>query len=249
MRRAVFFSVLGAATATFLLGGTYALATNVNFILGSTANAPDALTAVVAKNVDGHGGLNGPMLRLTNNSTSSGATALALGVGSNRPPFTVNSAAKVAGLNADKLDGVDSAGFVQGSGKFLSASVQLPPDPGSVVQVLVYHAAPAFDVVYECPGDLATKGSLYVRNLSPLSGADLVSSVSTDPAPFHARMPANGATRGWGNAQSPDGSITTFTVKWFDGHVAQIWVSSFHLDGQSDPRDDSCYVTTTALVR
>jgi hypothetical protein len=109
MRRAIFFSVLGAATATVLMGATFAVASQVGFVLGSTANAPDALTAVTAQNKDGKGGIGGAMVQLTNKSTGSAATALGLTVGTGRPPLTVNSSTKVANLNADRLDGFDSA--------------------------------------------------------------------------------------------------------------------------------------------
>jgi hypothetical protein len=109
VRRSIFFSILGAATATFLMGGTLALASQTGFILGSTSNAPDALTAVTAKSKDGHGGLAGPMVQLTNKSTGSTASALGLTVGSGRPPLVVNSSTRVANLNADKLDGLDSS--------------------------------------------------------------------------------------------------------------------------------------------
>jgi len=111
MRRSVFFSVLGAATATFLMGGTLAIASQTGFVLGSTANAPDALTAVTAQNKDGHGGLGGAMVQLTNKSTGSAATALGLTVGTGRPPLTVSSTTKVANLNADLLDGISSGGL------------------------------------------------------------------------------------------------------------------------------------------
>src|SRR5262245_60151940 len=109
MRRSIFFSVLGAATATFLMGGTLAVASQTGFILGSTGNAPDALTAVTAQNKDGAGGLGGTMVQLANKSTGSAATALGLTVGAGRPPMTVNSETKVANLNADRIDGFDSS--------------------------------------------------------------------------------------------------------------------------------------------
>jgi hypothetical protein len=77
MKRSFPISILGGVLGAMLLGGSYALATTSSFILGSTtANVPDAFTAVTAKNVDAHGGLNGPLIRLTNGSTSTNATAL-----------------------------------------------------------------------------------------------------------------------------------------------------------------------------
>lgn len=54
------------------------------------------------------GDLSSTILRIDN--TGSGP-ALDLRVDSNRPPLTVNSAARVVNLNADQLDGLDSAEF------------------------------------------------------------------------------------------------------------------------------------------
>jgi hypothetical protein len=103
-------AVVGGIAGAVMAAGTVAVASTSNFILGSTtANTPNALTAVTAQNVDGTGGLNGKMIQLTNNSTGASATALGLTVGSGRPPFTVNSATKVTNLNADQLDGLDSS--------------------------------------------------------------------------------------------------------------------------------------------
>jgi hypothetical protein len=107
-----FKTALIAAVVSAVVSASAAVATTSNFILGSTtANVPDAPTAVTAKNVS-LGGLNAKMLQLTNNSTGSSATALGLTTPSSRPPLIVNSQAKVANLNADKLDGIDSTAFL-----------------------------------------------------------------------------------------------------------------------------------------
>jgi hypothetical protein len=101
-----------AAVVSAVVSASAAVATTSNFILGSTtANVPDAPTAVTAKNVS-LGGLNAKLLQLTNNSTGASATALGLTTPSSRPPMIVNSQAKVANLNADKLDGIDSTAFL-----------------------------------------------------------------------------------------------------------------------------------------
>jgi hypothetical protein len=55
-----------------------------------------------------------PLLKLANSSTAAGATALSLNVASG-PPFSFNSKAKVANLNADKLDNLDSTAFLPNS--------------------------------------------------------------------------------------------------------------------------------------
>jgi hypothetical protein len=81
------------------LGGTTYAATGGNFILGqsNTASSKSTLSAPIADKA----------LTVTNNSTKAGATALGLNVAKGHPPFRVNSGAKVANLNADKLDGID----------------------------------------------------------------------------------------------------------------------------------------------
>jgi len=74
-----------------------------------TALVAAVVSALVAA---GGSGLNATMLQLTNTSTGASATALGLTTPSSRPPMIVSSGAKVANLNADKLDGQDSSSFV-----------------------------------------------------------------------------------------------------------------------------------------
>lgn len=85
----------GAFVLVFVFGGT-AGAAGALLQLGvtNTMNATTALT----------GTTTGPELRITNKG---GGPALALGVTSGTPAFTVNSGAKIAKLNADRLDGLD----------------------------------------------------------------------------------------------------------------------------------------------
>jgi len=59
------------------------------------------------------GNVAGPMLRVDNNSTEMGATALDLRVEAGKAPMKVNSAKKVAKLNADSLDGKDASEFAK----------------------------------------------------------------------------------------------------------------------------------------
>ena len=89
------------------LGGTTYAATGGNFILGhaNSANATTSLSAPIA----------GKGLQLTNTSTGTGATALGLSVASGHAPFTTNSGTYVTNLNSDKLDGIDSSGFLRRS--------------------------------------------------------------------------------------------------------------------------------------
>jgi hypothetical protein len=64
----------------------------------------------------------GPMLTVIN---SGQGTALNLHVSSGHAPFSVNSAAKVANLNASLLGGIGPAGFVHGAGHMVTAEVEL----------------------------------------------------------------------------------------------------------------------------
>jgi hypothetical protein len=80
-------------------------ATGGSFILGTINNASTQtmLKAPIPRST----------LNITNTSAASGATALGLSVPATRPPMIVTSAVKVANLNADLLDGFDSAAFTR----------------------------------------------------------------------------------------------------------------------------------------
>jgi hypothetical protein len=101
-------SMIVALVALFVaLGGAGVAANGGNFILGhsNSASKGTVLSAPVA---------GGKALQVTNANTSNAAsTALGLNVASGHAPFTVNSGVKVANLNADLLDGLDSSVFQQ----------------------------------------------------------------------------------------------------------------------------------------
>ena len=99
-------NVMATIAVFVVLGGTTYAATGDFLKLGNpnSANKQTSLSASPA--------FAGKALQLTNTSTGAGATALGLTVGSGRPPFIVNSGTKVTNLNADKLDGLDSTGFL-----------------------------------------------------------------------------------------------------------------------------------------
>ena len=96
-------ALIAAVVSGFVAAGA-AVATTKTFVLGTT-NTVDAASTVTA----GATGLNTKMLQLTNTSTGSNATALGLTVVSGHAPFAVNSQTRVANLNADQLDGLDSS--------------------------------------------------------------------------------------------------------------------------------------------
>lgn len=98
-------AVVGLAIALALVLGvaTMALAAVPGdpFRLGQV-NQINAISALA-------GSTNNALLRITNNSTEPSATALRLQVERGRPPLEVDSATRVANLNADKVDGRDSS--------------------------------------------------------------------------------------------------------------------------------------------
>jgi hypothetical protein len=95
--------VVSITALVVALGGAGYSATGGNFILGQ-ANSASTQTALSAS-------LNGRALQLTNTNAGGNAAALGLNVAAGHPPLSVNSAVKVANLNADKLDGLNSTQF------------------------------------------------------------------------------------------------------------------------------------------
>jgi hypothetical protein len=118
-----FANVVSLIALFVALGGTTYAATGGNFILGqpNSASSTTSLTRTGANTGNG--------LQVTNASTGAGATALDLNVASGHAPFTVNSDTRVTNLNADKLDGINSGGFVTGKGAHIvSGRITTPID-------------------------------------------------------------------------------------------------------------------------
>ena len=115
-------AMIVALVALFVaLSGVGVAANGGSFILGHSNSA--TLNTVLSAPVAG-----GKALQVTNNNTSNAAsTALGLNVAAGHAPFTVNSGVKVANLNADTLDGIDSSGFVQGRGTLLANRMVFVP--------------------------------------------------------------------------------------------------------------------------
>jgi hypothetical protein len=88
--------VLGVATMAFAANGD-------PWRLGRN-NVATAITSL-----GGSSGVDGPMVRLTNNNGGTNDTALSLNVQSGEAPLTVNSSQQVANLNADRLDNRDAS--------------------------------------------------------------------------------------------------------------------------------------------
>ena len=126
---------LTAGLASTALAGT---GVGARFDLGkiNTVNAISKLVGSVA----------GPSLQVDNNSTGTGATALDLQTEAGKPPLTVNSAARVANLNADKVDGKDADQLVRVA-SFVGESPLANGTDGTVATTTITAPAPGFLVV------------------------------------------------------------------------------------------------------
>jgi hypothetical protein len=167
-RAAIF--VVGLAMVLALVFGvaTTALgATGGNFILGK-ANVAGAVSKLTAS-------VSGSALQIVNNGAG---TALDLRVGSSTTapadktaaPMKVDSQARVANLNADRLDGKDSTAFLTAEIYKVSAtSEEIQPGFGRGVQVF-------------CDaGDVALSGGYHDINANLKVYADMRVEENTDP--------------------------------------------------------------------
>jgi hypothetical protein len=109
--RATVFLVGLSVILAFMVGLTSAAlagtGVGATFNLGKT-NTVNALSSLV-------GNVAGPALKVDNNSTALGGTALRLEVEPGKPPMSVNSTTEVQGLNVDSLDSRNSSEFLQES--------------------------------------------------------------------------------------------------------------------------------------
>jgi hypothetical protein len=123
IRERLTYANVVATLALFLVlsGGVAIAATGGSFILGkpNSASSTSSLSAAT----------NGKALQVTNMGTGAAATALGLNTANGHPPFTVSSGARVANLNADKLDGLSSAAFVKTASEPVHV-VDAPGEPG-----------------------------------------------------------------------------------------------------------------------
>jgi hypothetical protein len=206
-------NVMVTILAFIVLGGMSYAATGGNFILGQS-NSASSTTSLTRTGANA-----GKGLQVTNTSTGAGATALGLSVASGHPPFTVNSGTKVTNLNADKLDGKDSTGFIGGSGRIVPIDV-VNPTPGSSATLF---DLPGLVKVYGNCGGTSFNGTTLVQSY------DLPVDVLSDNGggnPVHERIDANNleSNPAWDTA--PGGELLMFSFE-ASGKVATAFVFSY----------------------
>jgi hypothetical protein len=140
-------AVVGLAIVLALVVGLASAAFGANgqaWILGQ-ANVATAITSL-----GGAAGVDGPMVRITNNDAGTDDTALDLRVQSGEAPMRVNSASRVSNLNADELDGKNATGIGVNGLERVSAT----SDNNSVSPKSVGVSCPAGKVVVGTGADI-----------------------------------------------------------------------------------------------
>ena len=134
-------------------------------VLGITNNNSAATNGSATAITAANNNATSPTIRAGN---SAGGTALDLLVACKTasacfkpPPMTVNSDTKVANLNADELDGMDSTDLVQGSGKTIHGAMVVPTGQQGVL-----YSSPELEITFQCSGP-SENGRLYFQNKSP----------------------------------------------------------------------------------
>jgi hypothetical protein len=202
-----------ALIALFIaLSGTTYAATGGNFILGNpnTASSTSSLSAPVA----------GKALQINNLSTAPGATALGLNVASGHPPFATNSTTRVANLNADAVDGLDSSNLLQaiGGGVVRRHSDVLQPGIGQSVGL-----DGGFSIQYNCPATPTSSGAALISNNSGETIRLFKDAGGTNPA---VAVVAQGGFST--QSTNPAGDAITFQTRRADGFMVSVWMFSVH---------------------
>jgi hypothetical protein len=163
---------LTVGLASTALAGT---GVGARFDLGKT-NTVNAVTKLV-------GSVVGPSLQIDNNSADAAATALDLQVEPGKAPMKVSSDAKVANLNADKLDGIDSGSY------FFSTYILSETTDGT-------SGEPRLDAVFCDAGDFTVGGGY--------SGVDRGTHVLRSGPNSGNGVNERGWTVQWSNDSTPD---------------------------------------------
>lgn len=131
-RATVFLVGLAVILALVLGVATTAMGANGNPFLLGKGNLATALTKLT-------GNVNGSAMQVVNSNAGANDTALSLGVQSGEAPMRVNSATKVANLNADRVDNREASSFAnathQHSGEAITSGTveadRIEDGPGS----------------------------------------------------------------------------------------------------------------------
>jgi hypothetical protein len=182
-----------------------------------------------------------PMLQVANGSTQSGATGVGINVAPGHAPLKVNSSTKVARLNADRLDGIDSSGFVLGGGSLMTAALA-PSARAPDVEVL---NVPAFFRLgvgcQSIPDGPEFDSKVVFKNLTADAGNLFIDDGSSFP--IHFDLAANGERSFTVLSGGQEGLMFQFQA--VGGRVVTIWVN--FLDRQFSPAGD-CHIQAMALV-
>jgi hypothetical protein len=152
---------LSGATTTAMLrlintGGGSALDLRVNSgVAPMTVNSTTTVANLSADSVDG---VDSAQLQRVLTSGCAGSAVL-----HDINPNGTPSCVLPDGGNAQWLDGIDSADFMQGRGSVVKGARALPPD-GTLAYVVLQTSNPSFRVAYNCPANLAAAGVVVFIN-------------------------------------------------------------------------------------
>ncbi len=230
----VFALILGATSMAFGANGDF-------LKLGSLKNVATRTTALVGKVA------TGSSLTIKN---PSGGSALDLRVGDPTAdaatkitaPMQVDSQAKVANLNSDTLDGLDSTNFVHGNGTVYQGAVALAQ--GSHWSPLLMDTQdPDIGLQYYCPDNVGTDdGTVAVLNRTFLERSQTVN-VFADNGSLNPAYESLDAGHVHNEGAARDGEHITFqiqapgpkilTIELFSKHRAGIVSGDCHVEWQA----------------
>jgi hypothetical protein len=176
---------LGVAVMLALVVGVASTAFGAN---GDNWKLGRSNFATKITNLSGNLGVNGPMVRLTNNNAGTDDTALDLQVQPGEAPMTVNSATRVDNLNADQVDGKSASEFVASNIYKRESAIAAGTDKGDGTFVI----GQACD-----PGDVLLSGG-------PANVNGTSSMVESFPSP--------GTTTSWSARIQKNGLADNFSV-------------------------------------
>jgi hypothetical protein len=205
--------VLGLATAA--LAGT---GVGAAFDLGKI-NTVNRLSQLV-------GSTDNAMLRLDNNNTGTGATALNLQVEPGHAPMQVNSTTKVARLNADAVDGASVE----------HGQVDVPAGGSQTILALLN---PNVKITYYCPATLSNTGVVQVDNPGAETINVFIEQITQAKYPSMFFVPIQSGSF-YARSSDPGGEHTTYQLQQGNSQ-ATIDVFAAHRSGD-------CHVQAQAVV-